>query len=121
MLSGWGDACCRLLSPVDEAFQGYALTDGQLHADDTPVPVLLPGNEKTKTGELWTYVRDDHNAGSALPPAVWFAYGPDRKGILPLTHLSGYSGDLQADAYTGFNEFYPEGQIKGLPAGLTLA
>lgn len=92
MLSGWGDACCRLLSPVDEAFHGYALTDGQLHADDTPVPVLLPGNEKTKTGELWTYVRDDHNAGSALPPAVWFAYGPDRKGILPLTHLSGYSG-----------------------------
>nr|WP_238361263.1 IS66 family transposase [Burkholderia thailandensis] len=30
----------------------------KLHADDTPVPVLEPGNGKTKTG-LWVYVRDD--------------------------------------------------------------
>ena len=29
----------------------------RLHADDTPVPVLAKG--KTKTGRLWTVVRDD--------------------------------------------------------------
>ena len=68
VLSGWVDACCRLLAPLDEALQHYVLTDGKLHADDTPVPVLLPGNKKTKTGRLWTYVRDDRNAGSALAP-----------------------------------------------------
>ncbi|HAW3666412.1 TPA: IS66 family transposase [Escherichia coli] len=66
LLSGWVDACCRLLSPLEEALQDYVLTDGKLHADDTPVPVLLPGNKKTKTGRLWTYVRDDRNAGSTL-------------------------------------------------------
>ncbi|EDQ0630531.1 IS66 family transposase, partial [Salmonella enterica] len=77
LLSGWVDACCRLLSPLEEALQDYVLTDGKLHADDTPVPVLLPGNKKTKTGRLWTYVRDDRNAGSAQAPAVWFAYSPD--------------------------------------------
>ncbi len=92
LLSGWVDACCRLLSPLEEALQDYVLTDGKLHADDTPVPVLLPGNKKTKTGRLWTYVRDDRNAGSALAPAVWFAYSPDRKGIHPQTHLAGFSG-----------------------------
>ncbi|EHW28685.1 transposase IS66 family protein [Escherichia coli DEC8D] len=70
LLSGWVDACCRLLSPLEEALQDYVLTDGKLHADDTPVPVLLPGNKKTKTGRLWTYVRDDRNAGSTLAPAV---------------------------------------------------
>ncbi|WP_153070183.1 IS66 family transposase, partial [Escherichia coli] len=43
-----------LLSPLEEALQDYVLTDGKLHADDTPVPVLLPGNKKTKTGRLWT-------------------------------------------------------------------
>ncbi len=85
LLSGWVDACCRLLSPLEEALQDYVLTDGKLHADDTPVPVLLPGNKKTKTGRLWTYVRDDRNAGSTLAPAVWFAYSPDRKGIHPQT------------------------------------
>ncbi|MNB84298.1 Transposase IS66 family protein [compost metagenome] len=112
VLSGWVDACCRLLSPLNEALQDYVLTDGKLHADDTPVPVLLPGNKKTKTGRLWTYVRDDRNAGSALPPAVWFAYSPDRKGLHPQTHLAGFSGVLQADAYAGFNELYRAGHIK---------
>ncbi len=111
LLSGWVDACCRLLSPLEEALQDYVLTDGKLHADDTPVPVLLPGNKKTKTGRLWTYVRDDRNAGSELAPAVWFAYSPDRKGIHPQSHLAGFSGVLQADAYAGFNELYRNGQI----------
>lgn len=46
------------------------LTDGKLHADDTPVLVQLPGNGKTKTGRLWTYVRDDRYAGSVMAPAV---------------------------------------------------
>ncbi len=100
-----------LLSPLEEALQGYVLTDGKLRADDTPVPVLLPGNKKTKTGRLWTYVRDDRNAGSGLAPAVWFAYSPDRKGIHPQSHLVGFSGVLQADAYAGFNELYRNGQI----------
>ncbi|APJ84800.1 IS66 family transposase [Escherichia coli] len=100
-----------LLSPLEEALHGYVMTNGKLHADDTPVQVLLPGNKKTKTGRLWAYVRDDRNAGSALAPAVWFAYSPDRKGIHPQTHLACFSGVLQADAYAGFNELYRNGGI----------
>jgi transposase len=42
---------------------------------------------------------------------VWFAYSPDRKGIHPQSHLAGFSGVLQADAYAGFNELYRDGQI----------
>ncbi|MDK9482719.1 IS66 family transposase, partial [Klebsiella pneumoniae] len=41
LLSGWVDACCRLLAALEEALQDYVLTDGKLHADDTPDPVLL--------------------------------------------------------------------------------
>lgn len=47
---------------------------------DTPVPVLAPGLGKTKTGRL---IRDDRPAGDQTPPAVWFAYTPDRKGEQP--------------------------------------
>jgi len=112
LLSGWVDACCRLLSPLEEALRSYVLTDRKIHADDTTVPVLLPGNKKTKTGRLWTYVRNDRKAGSPLAPAVWFAYSPDRKGLHPQTHLSGFNGVLQADAYAGFNELYRAGHIK---------
>ncbi|KEJ19749.1 transposase IS66 family protein [Escherichia coli 8-415-05_S4_C1] len=42
---------------------------------------------------------------------MWFAYSPDRKGIHPQTHLAGFSGVLQADAYAGFNELYRDGRI----------
>ncbi len=35
---GLVDACCRLLSPLEEALHGYVMTDGKLHADDTPGP-----------------------------------------------------------------------------------
>ena len=44
------------------------------YADDTPVPVLAPGEGKTKTGRLWTYVRDDRPAVDASAPAVWLDY-----------------------------------------------
>ncbi len=83
VLSGWVDACCRLLAPLDEALQHYVLTDGKLHADDMPVPVLLPGNKKTKTGRLWTYVRDDRNAGSALAPRSVVRLQPGQKRYPP--------------------------------------
>jgi transposase len=55
----------------------------KLHADDTPVSVLQPGRGTTKTGRLWTYVRDDRPSGRPLPPAMWLRYTPDRKGEHP--------------------------------------
>ncbi len=84
---------------------------GKVHADDIPVPVQEPGSGKTRTARLWVYVRDDRNAGSQMPPAVWFAYSPDRKGIHPQNHLAGYSGVLQADAYGGYRALYESGRI----------
>jgi transposase len=74
--------------------------------------VLAPGNRKTKTGRLWTYVRDDRPAGDATPAAVWFAYSPDRKGEHPQAHLSHFTGTLQADGYAGFDAVYETGRIQ---------
>ena len=65
-----------------------------------------PGNGKTKTGRLWTYVRDDRPGGEETPPAVWFAYSEDRKGEHPRQHLENFQGALQADAYAGFHHLY---------------
>lgn len=64
----------------------YVLSDGKLHADDTYVPVLMPG--KKKTGRLWMYVRDDRNAWSEQASAIWFAYSPERKDIHPQTQIA---------------------------------
>lgn len=82
-----------------------------MHADDTPVKVLAPGNGKTKTGRLWVYVRDDRNAGSSLPAGVWFAYSADRKENIRSTTAK-YQGVLQADAYAGYKVLYETGRVK---------
>ena len=79
-LADWVGGTSRLLEPLVEALRRYVHGGDKLHADDTPVPVLAPGNGKTKTGRLWTYVRDDRPAGDTAPPAVWFAYSPDPQG-----------------------------------------
>jgi hypothetical protein len=68
--------------------------------------VLSPRNGKSKTGRLWTYVRDDRPVGEDAAPAVRFAYSEDRKGEHPRTHLKGFRGALQADAYAGFHHLY---------------
>ena len=105
-LAGWVGASSDLLSPLVDAIQKHVLAGDKLHADDTPMPVLAPGNGKTKTGRLWTYVRDDRPAGDQTPPAVWFAYSEDRKGEHPRQHLKNFKGALQADAYAGFHHLY---------------
>src|ERR1022692_1599018 len=107
-LADWVGGTSRLLEPLIEVLRRYVTASGKLHADDTPVPVLAPGNGKTKTGRLWTYVRDDRPAGNPTAPAVWFAYSPDRKGEHPEQHLRQFRGALQADAYAGFNQLYKE-------------
>jgi transposase len=107
-LAGWVGASSDLLAPLVDAIQKHVLGGRKLHADDTPMPVLAPGNGKTKTGRLWTYVRDDRPAGEQTPPAVWFAYSADRKGEHPRQHLKTFKGALQADAYAGFHHLYGE-------------
>jgi transposase len=114
-LADWVGGTSRLLEPLVESLRRYVMSAGKLHADDTPVPVLAPGDGKTKTGRLWTYVRDDRPAGDTAAPAVWFAYSPDRKGEHPERHLEKFRGTLQADAYAGFNQLYENGRIEQAP------
>jgi len=107
-LADWVGESSRLLAPLVDALRRYVLAASKLHADDTPVPVLAPGTGKTKTGRLWTYVRDDRPCGDSSAPAVWFAYSPDRKGENPQRHLRDFRGTLQADAFAGFNALYED-------------
>ena len=111
-MAEWVGGCSRLLEPLVEALRRHVMSAEKLHADDTPVPVLAPGNGKTKTGRLWTYVRDDRPWGDKTPPAVWFAYTPDRKGEHPIEHLREFTGTLQADGYAGFEAIYKGGRVK---------
>jgi transposase len=110
-LADWVGSTSKLLEPLNEALRQHVMSARKLHADDTPVPVLEPGKGRTKTGRLWTYVRDERAAAQTTPPAVWFAYTPDRSGKHPHQHLATFKGTLQADAYAGFNRLYESGRV----------
>jgi transposase len=97
-------ACTAALMPLHELIKAHVFAAGRIHGDDTTVPVLA--KVKTRTGRLWTYVRDDRPFGGHDPPAAVFFYSPDRTGIHPERHLAGFAGILQADAYGGFNALY---------------
>jgi len=111
-LADWVAGTSRLMEPLADGLRRHVMKAEKLHADDVPVPVLAPGLGKTKTGRLWTYVRDDRPAGDATPPAVWFAYSVDRKGEHPQEHLKKFRGTLQADGYAGFDQIYEGGLIR---------
>jgi transposase len=51
-LADWVGGVSRTLGPLVDALQKYVLSAEKLHGDDVPVPVLAPGNGKTKTGRL---------------------------------------------------------------------
>lgn len=110
-MAGWLAHVHDLLDPLVAALGRYVRQGAKLHADDTPVKVLAPGNGKTKTGRLWVYVRDDRPAGNPMPAAAWYRYSPDRKGEHPQRHLAGFHGTLQADAYGGWGGLYDSGRV----------
>jgi transposase len=96
--------CAVVLRPIYELIRAHVFAASRVHGDDTTLPVLA--KSKTRTGRLWTYVRDDRPFGGLDPPAAVFFYSRDRGGDHPERHLNGYGGILQADAYAGFNRLY---------------
>ena len=107
---GWHDRGA-LLTPLTDALRDHVFAADVVHADDTPIPVLAPGHGKTKTGRLWTYVRDERPAAGQAAPAVWFTYTADRKGEHPQHQLRDFTGILQADGYAGFSKLYEGGRV----------
>ena len=110
-LADWVGASAATLMPLVEAIRKHVFAAQRIHADDTTVPVLAKG--KTRTGRLWTYVRDDRPFAGPEPPAAAFFYSRDRGGEHPEQHLAGYAGLMQADAYAGFNRLYETSRKPG--------
>ena len=110
-LADWVGRSTALLDLLIEALRKDVSASDVLHGDDTPVPVLAPGLGKTKTGRLWTYVRDGRPYGSDVPPAAVFFYSPDRKGEHPQSHLKNFKGILHVDGYAGFNAIFEAGAV----------
>jgi transposase len=97
-------ACAAALKPLYALIEAHVLAAERLHADDTTVPILAKG--KTDTGRIWTYVRDDRPFGATSPPAALYHASRDRRQEHPEQRLKGFTGILQADAYSGYNPLF---------------
>jgi transposase len=73
-----------------------------IHTDDTPIAVLAPGNGKTRTGRLWTYVVDERPWQGGRAPAAYYRFSTDRRVERPRDHLASFRGVIQADAFSGY-------------------
>jgi transposase len=116
-LADWVGRIAWLVQPLAERIGEHVLAGSVIHADDTPIPVLAPGNGKTKTGRLWVYLRDERPHAGPAPPAVLYRYTPDRKGEHCRAHLAPFCGHLHADGYSGFQQLYESAE--GMPAAVT--
>lgn len=104
-------ACAAVLQPLHAMIARHVLAAERLHGDDTTVPILAKG--RTITGHIWTYVRDDRPFGGRAPPAAVYYASRDRRQEHPTRHLQGFTGILQADAYSGYNELYDLSRAPG--------
>ncbi|MGV1014825.1 MAG: IS66 family transposase [Methyloceanibacter sp.] len=110
-LADWVGAVAASLQPLTDAITAHVRDGARIHADETPVPVLAKG--KTRTGRLWTIVRDDRPFAGADPPAAVYFYSPDRSGAHAERFLAGFAGIMQADAFSGFGRLYRPGRKPG--------
>ena len=110
-LAGWAGQAASLLDPIYRRIREEGLKAAKIHADDTPVPLLMPGKGKTATARLWTYVVDDRASGATTPRLVWYRFTPDRSGTHPQRELANFSGLLQADGYAGYDRLYATGRV----------
>jgi transposase len=110
-LADWVGAAAATLMPLILLIRAHVFAAERIHADETTVPVMA--KSKTRTGRLWTYVRDERPFGGPDPPAAVFFYSPDRGGEHPERHLANYAGLMQADAYSGFNKLYAASRKPG--------
>ena len=74
-----------------------------LHADETPVQQLDPGNGKTNRAHLWAF---RSNALGGVPSIVVFDYQLRRGGKYVAEFLRDWQGALMVDEFTGYKALF---------------
>ena len=95
----WVGRCADLLKPLVGRMHEKILQSPKINTDDTQIPVKCPNRKgSTYNGYLWVYIDNKHN--------VVFDFTPTRSREGPIKFLGKYSGKVQADAYSGYDELF---------------
>jgi len=105
-LAQWVGQLGLALQPLVDRLSTLLKRGQVLHADETPVQQLDPGQGKTRRAYLWAY-RSNELEGAA--PIVVFDYQASRSGQHARDFLQGWQGRLMVDDYGGYKELFRQG------------
>lgn len=106
----------ELLAVLRKPLIAHVLAAPRVHSDDTTMPLLEKGRGSTKTARMWGYLgagarQNPDGSWKTHAPAVVFEFTESREAKHPLRFLTGYSGYLQVDAYSGYDALIKTGRI----------
>jgi transposase len=104
-LAHWVGACGVQLQPLVDALREELLAQPVLHADETPVAMLRPGNGKTHRAYLWSYCSTALNRMKA----VVFDFAESRGGRHAEQFLGAWRGTLVCDDFSGYKVLFRQG------------
>ena len=109
-LAQWVGECGAQLQPLVDALSAELLRQTVLHADETPVPMLKPGNKKTHKAYLWSFCTTSYNPIRA----VVFRFSETRAGenvreFLRQETDTPWTGTLVTDGFSGYNATIEKG------------
>ena len=104
-LGAWVGQCGVQLQPLVDALRQELLSCPVLHADETPVAMLKPGNKKTHRAYLWAY------APGAFEDmkAVVYDFCESRAGEHARAFLAEWRGALVCDDFSGYKQSFTLG------------
>jgi transposase len=104
-LAQWVGVCGVRLQPLVDAMKAEILQHRVLHADETPVQMLKPGDGKTHRAYLWAY------APGAFEDikAVVYDFCESRAGEHARKFLGEWRGSLTCDDFSGYKALIASG------------
>jgi transposase len=104
-LCDWMAGAAEILTPLYDLMKALILLCHTIHTDDTSVNVRDSERKIKVTGRLWVYL------GDYLHPYNVFDFTMSRKRDGPQQFLQGFGGNLQADAFSGYDRIYTGGGV----------
>ena len=104
-LAQWVGVCGVRLQPLVDALKDIVLTHQVLHADETPVQMLKPGNKKTHRAYIWAYAPGVHEDLKA----VIYDFAEGRSGENARNFVGKWRGSLVCDDFSGYKAMIANG------------
>ena len=104
-LAQWVGQTGVQLQPLVDALREAVLAQGVIHADETPVQMLAPGEKKTHRAYVWAYCTTPF----ADLKAVVYDFSPSRAGEHARHFLGSWDGKLVCDDFAGYKASFEQG------------